>query len=721
MMRSREPAHNRAGTVIDSTDPIYSVESESVRASEPTFLDLHAKAFVAKHVKRREKEYLTKETISVFIGTWNLNAKKPVDNLTPFINMGTGEPQADIYVLGFQEIVDLNAQNFIIDHDRAHLWEDYLERFLPRSFVLVSTRHLVGMSLCVYVSRSLFKFISNINTSICGTGIMGVGGNKGAVAVRLKVHDTSLVFICSHLAANKNKVQERNQDYKTITERLTFDPNDTEMKKNEEEEGLFHIDDHDVIFWLGDLNYRLDIDNEELDMVYDKIQENDIAFLLPHDQLIQERRAGRVFQGYEEGAISFLPTYKFQPGTDKYERREDKKKRMPAWCDRIQVKVAKGINVMQLFYRSAEALLASDHKPVASGYKVTCLREIPEKKAQIQFETMVLLNKWENDQLPKVEISPNIIDFGLCKYNQMVRRSITAENKGMSIVEISFIAKPPRGAPPQPVPPDFDEQQNSICPPWLSIHPSSAMLAPGESIEIELSLHITSTALALTLEQMVLEDVLILRLKNGRDFFLAISGSYEKSCLGTSVPFLVNTPLPVRRTDLIPPETALELPKEIWRMVDFIFRRGMREAGLFVTTGDSDEIETIYECLDTGAKFPDVSVHSMAEGLLLLLQSLQEPIFSSELIAQTGDAPLATCAEMALSRMRVSHYNVFVYLTVFFKEVLKLSDFNKSSLPSIVVMFTTCVMQCSPAADQNRQLQTKMWKVSRHFLCADEF
>jgi hypothetical protein len=36
------------------------------------------------------------------------------------------------------------------------------------------------------------------------------------------------------------------------------------------------------------------------------------------------------------GPITFAPTYKYKTGTDFYERREDRKKRFPAWCDRIQ-------------------------------------------------------------------------------------------------------------------------------------------------------------------------------------------------------------------------------------------------------------------------------------------------------------------------------------------------------------------------------------------------
>jgi len=34
---------------------------------------------------------------------------------------------------------------------------------------------------------------------------------------------------------------------------------------------------------------------------------------------------------YAEGPLDFGPTYKYQPGTDLYEQREDKKKRVPAW------------------------------------------------------------------------------------------------------------------------------------------------------------------------------------------------------------------------------------------------------------------------------------------------------------------------------------------------------------------------------------------------------
>jgi phosphatidylinositol-bisphosphatase len=102
---------------------------------------------------------------------------------------------------------------------------------------------------------------------------------------------------------------------------------------------VLEMSDHDHIFWLGDLNYRI---NEEMDVVYSKIagtvgivtcvcilvfqscfgSEQDWDYLLTHDQLNIERAAGRTFKGFQEGQITFAPTYKYQPGTSVYERRE---------------------------------------------------------------------------------------------------------------------------------------------------------------------------------------------------------------------------------------------------------------------------------------------------------------------------------------------------------------------------------------------------------------
>jgi len=65
-----------------------------------------------------------------------------------------------------------------------------------------------------------------------------------------------------------------------------------------------------------------------------------------------------VLRGFREGPLLFKPTYKYDRGTQFYDRSD--KQRVPAWCDRI---LYNGANLQQLGYGRYEFTL-SDHKPV---------------------------------------------------------------------------------------------------------------------------------------------------------------------------------------------------------------------------------------------------------------------------------------------------------------------------------------------------------------------
>ena len=99
--------------------------------------------------------------------------------------------------------------------------------------------------------------------------------------------------------------------------------------------------------------------------------------LLRADQLNAARKAGDAFAGFEEAPITFAPTYKYVPGTGTYDgrKRSAKKKRAPAWCDRVLWRVrdradaadsrAAGVAPPVECVRYARAeLTTSDHKPV---------------------------------------------------------------------------------------------------------------------------------------------------------------------------------------------------------------------------------------------------------------------------------------------------------------------------------------------------------------------
>ena len=128
--------------------------------------------------------------------------------------------------------------------------------------------------------------------------------------------------------------------------------------------------DHDFVFFLGDLNYRINMGYGECkrtifqNQALPKAQQN-WGSLLAHDQLLLEKRAGHAFVEFTEADIRFTPTYKYDPGTNVFDT--SAKQRSPAWCDRIMYS---GRQVTQLFYGRSE-LLCSDHRPVSACYNIT--------------------------------------------------------------------------------------------------------------------------------------------------------------------------------------------------------------------------------------------------------------------------------------------------------------------------------------------------------------
>ena len=69
---------------------------------------------------------------------------------------------------------------------------------------------------------------------------------------RMDFHNTSMCFVCSHLAAHQSEVDRRNQDYQQIVTGLQFTSGVGPRGGT-----AAGVKDHDMVFWVGDLNYRL--------------------------------------------------------------------------------------------------------------------------------------------------------------------------------------------------------------------------------------------------------------------------------------------------------------------------------------------------------------------------------------------------------------------------------------------------------------------------------
>ena len=219
--------------------------------------------------------------------------------------------------------------------------------------------------------------------------------------------------------------------------------------------------------------------------------------------------------------------------------------------------------------------------------------------------------------MPDAQISAHQFEFGECKYLRSSTRTLEIENVGQVLCQFRFIPK---------------LGEKLYCKPWLRIHPPIGMALPGERVAITLTLmvdHLTVGPLNTGAEK--LEDIVILHLEHGKDYFISVSGDYQPTCFGQSLSSLVATPNPVRHTTESPAGAAgagdgaasqpvaaaaataaaeasaapppgsaspaarltrkLHIPKELWQLVDMLFKHGLAEPNLFLVSGAQTEIE----------------------------------------------------------------------------------------------------------------------------------
>ncbi|KAL5186730.1 Type I inositol polyphosphate 5-phosphatase 2 [Glycine soja] len=230
-----------------------------------------------------------------------------------------------------------------------------------RKYLRIVSKQMVGIYVSAWVQRRLRRHINNLKVSPVGVGLMGYMGNKGSVSVSMSLFQSRLCFVCSHLTSGQKDGAEirRNSDVHEIIRRTCFSSVfDTDQPQT--------IPSHDQIFWFGDLNYRINMMDEEVRKLVALKKWDE---LMNCDQLSNELRSGHVFDGWKEGLINFPPTYKYEFNSDTYigeNQKEGEKRRSPAWCDRI-LWLGKGIK--QLEYRRSENKL-SDHRPVSSIFSV---------------------------------------------------------------------------------------------------------------------------------------------------------------------------------------------------------------------------------------------------------------------------------------------------------------------------------------------------------------
>uniref|UniRef100_A0A8C2HY87 Inositol polyphosphate-5-phosphatase Jb n=1 Tax=Cyprinus carpio TaxID=7962 RepID=A0A8C2HY87_CYPCA len=335
----------------------------------------------------------------VHIITWNVGSAMPPDDITSLLGLNVGDGNTDMYIIGMK-----SDHRCILGNVPTDSFSENVENvFFFLLFTKVTSQRMQGMLLLVFAKYFHLPFLRGIQTQTTRTGLGGIWGNKGGVSARMNVFGHSICFLNCHLPAHMENSDQRMEDFESILQQQQF-----------EGQAASGVLDHDVVFWFGDLNFRI----EDLDMqvVKSAIDNNKLSTLWEKDQLNMAKGSETVLEGFHEGPLKFSPTYKFDVGTDMYDT--SGKKRKPAWTDRIlwrlrpmaQVSnsmskrsslsgLTSGTRVSQHFYRSHMEYTISDHKPVSS---VFTLVDMP-------LVTLFVEDEWTeiSDGVVKFKVVPN--------------------------------------------------------------------------------------------------------------------------------------------------------------------------------------------------------------------------------------------------------------------------------------------------------------------------
>eukprot|EP00198_Chlamydomonas_reinhardtii_P004327 XP_001693663.1 predicted protein [Chlamydomonas reinhardtii] len=368
--------------------PVHSIAEFPARFAPPSWHTLRSRAGRGIRGQVQMQLFYTAEWVHrplrVFAGTWNVGNAQPAADLSPWLQ-GVSSLQHDLVAIGVQDsnldcsayaaasaattprspapswapawaadasfttavksrgggvLSDVTAKVGVVGGGEfREVWEERIKEAVGPGYFKVAGVHMGQIRLLLFARNDIYAAVSD-----------------GGVGVSLRVWDTTLAFINSHLAAHQDKTRARNAHYRDIVrglKPLASDPG-----------GVMDAltAPHHVV-WMGDLNYRLDW-GAQAHTPTESPAPGDFADLVREaDQLRKEVGAKRAFLGFTEGPIAFEPSFKVR----RRRGHDYNPQRSPAYCDRVLYRSNLPLKQIRcVSYFSPADVASSDHKPVAA-------------------------------------------------------------------------------------------------------------------------------------------------------------------------------------------------------------------------------------------------------------------------------------------------------------------------------------------------------------------
>lgn len=267
----------------------------------------------------------------------------------------------DVYAIGIQEAPSSDMSSMLVR----------MQATIGVSHVLLHSCSLGVLHLSLFVRRDLIWFCTTpeeavFNSRPTATNLVRT---KGALAISFAFFGTSFLFINCHLSAHQNKSKDRIEEYQRICNSINLPKNLLPLNPKYESKDV--TERFDCVFWFGDLNFRLEIDGQQVKNIINR--PNDLAKVSltrfrDSDQLTNIMDKGLAFKGFREPqSARFPPTYKFKYGSGDYDLVSQ---RVPSFTDRVLYRSKRESQISALLYDWAPLIDSSDHKPVWALFEV---------------------------------------------------------------------------------------------------------------------------------------------------------------------------------------------------------------------------------------------------------------------------------------------------------------------------------------------------------------
>lgn len=161
-------------------------------------------------------------------------------------------------------MVDLNASNILQEgskkiKDIGEKWRYIFQQKMNSHYCLlldndmydvVFQKELVGLLMVVLVRSSLNGRVQGLSSDTVKCGLGNQLGNKGAICLRLKIDNTVICLVNSHLEAGQTKSKDRVNSV-----------NDIHLRAFTHDKSVATIFNSHYRFLFGDMNFRLQLDN----------------------------------------------------------------------------------------------------------------------------------------------------------------------------------------------------------------------------------------------------------------------------------------------------------------------------------------------------------------------------------------------------------------------------------------------------------------------------